>query len=738
MYKKLSRCFLSRYIVLLVISVLALPGMGQQLEDLTQPKIAVVLSGGGAKGFAHIGVLKILEQEGIPIDIIVGTSIGSLVGGIYSLGYEAAEIESLVKSLNWENTIKDDVPRLFLSKNMQLLKQRYVLSLPISEEKKIMLPQSVMKGQNVLNIFCSLASEVPVDADFSKLPIPFACIAADLETGEEVVLNKGFLPTAMYSSMAIPFAFKPVERDGRLLVDGGIVNGFPADVAKAMGADIIIGVDIRDDDYAKEDLKSMDIILNQLIGFFDKEKSAANKKICDLIIRPDITDYSVSSFNKQAVDSLILRGEEATMDVIDQLNEIKSKYNLQPHPLTNKIVKPEHWHITKVKYNGKFHLNNDHLDRTLGLETPGDYSSEDIKAGIDRIYGLGGFKQIYYYLESNEEATTLHLNIEAEKVFTQNIGFKVNTTNAASILLNTTRRNYKNLIGLVSVSSELSVNPGLDIILETNKMKFPTVGITVKGKYQDINVYADGEKLYKPNLFYASGGIYFYQPLLKNSRFGLSIQEEYFNGEIFSKSSESQLGIDKIDMWLSNAYAYLSFDNMDDFYFPHKGIAVTVKFSLLGKFLKDKEIYPVLSFKMQNVIPVGPKTAFLFDTYGRGLFNSEYPQVKSSMVGGEPYSQYFDYHLPFVGLLAVNIADSYTYVSLIGVRVNVFKSQYVSVLVNGMWQGSNAIFRGGMNATYGVGVRYSVKTILGPLDATLGYSKTTDKPTFSANFGYWF
>ncbi len=727
-----------RYIGVLALLFCTIGGVAQQMEEINQPKVALVLSGGGAKGFAHIGVLKILEQEKIPVDIIVGTSMGGLVGGIYSMGYEAAEIESLVQSLNWENTIKDDVPRLSLSKNIQALSQRYFLSLPISEDKKIMLPQGVMKGQNVINIFCGLAGEVPVDADFSKLPISFACIAADLETGEEVVLNKGFLPSAMYSSMAIPFAFRPSSRNGRLLVDGGIVNNFPADVAKEMGADIIIGVDIRDDDYTKEDLKSMSNILNQLIGFFDKEKSIANKSLCDLIIRPDIAGYSVSSFTEQAVDSLILRGERAAMEVVDRLNEIKSEYGLQPRPLVKKFVKPEHWHITEIKFKGRYHLNNDFLEKTFGLEIPGDYSPEDIKAGIDRMYGLGGFEQIYYYLESSEGASTLHLNIEAEKNFTQNIGFKVNTTDAAAILLNITRRDYKNIIGLISVSSELSVNPGADITLETNKTGFPTVGLKVKAKQQNINVYAKGNKLYKSSLFYASGGFYFYQPLLKSSIFGVGFQEEYFNGDVFSRSGSSQLETDKVDMFLFNAYTYLSFDNMDDFYFPQKGITMITKFSLLDNFWQDKEVCPVLSYKMQNVVPLGLKTVLLFDIYGRGLFNTRYPQFKSTMVGGELYSQYFDYHLPFVGLRAVNITDSYTYTSSIGFRLNVAKSQYATVLVNGIWQGSDMLFRNGMKATYGGGIRYSIKTMLGPLDATLGYSGMADKPTFSANFGFWF
>ena len=715
------------------------PVVGQQYNsEQKRPKIAVVLSGGGAKGFAHIGVLKVLEQEGIPIDIIVGTSMGGLVGGFYSIGYDATEIENLVKSLNWEKTLSDDVSRLSQSKNEQLLNQRYFLSLPISDQKEISLPQGVMKGQNILNIFCGLTGEVPADADFSKFPISFACVATDLETGEEVVLNNGFLPTAMYSSMAIPLVFQPSDRDGRLLVDGGIVNNFPTDVAKQMGADIIIGVDIRNDYYKRDKLKSMDNVLGQLIGFFDQDKYSTNINLCDLIIRPDISGYSVSSFNNNAVDTLILRGEKATFDVIAQLEEIKLKYNLQPRIQTPKLVTPDNWHITKVSYSGSYHLSNDFLEKTLGLEISGDYSSEDIKAGIDRIYGLGGFRQIYYVLESNEEGETLHLELEAEKVFTQNFGFKVNTTDAAAILLNTTLNNYESIFGLFSTSLELSVNPGLDITLETNKANLPTVGINLEGKYQNINIFDKGERLFKTNLFYTSGGFYVYQPVFKNYHFGAGINGEYFNGDLFSKESSMQVDENKIDLFLSNIYTYVSFDNMDDFYFPTKGISMMTKFSLMGDLGDESKISPALSFKMKTIIPSWGKAAWLFDLYGRGLFDTNYSDVKMTLVGGEPYSQYFDYHIPFVGLPAVNVGQEYVYVASLGYRINISGSHYLSLIMNGFVQDSDWLLRDNAEIIYGGGIRYSLKTKLGPLDTTLGFSNVVSKPTFSASFGYWF
>lgn len=713
------------------------PLIGYAQEKPVRPKIALVLSGGGAKGFAHIGVLKVLEKEGIPIDLIVGTSMGSLVGGIYSLGYNASELEELVKSLNWETTLSDDVPRAFLSKNDQQLKQRYIFSLPINGNKKVSLPQGFIKGQNVINIFCGLAGNVPVEADFSKFPIPFACVAIDLETGKEVVIKNGFLPTAMFSSMAIPIAFQSSDYNGQFLADGGMVNNFPADVAKQMGADIIIGVDIRNDFFDRENLQSLDNVVNQLIGFFDLTKKSINDSLCNLIIRPDITGYSMTSFTNDAADSLILRGEKATLKIKSQIRELKAKYQLDAPEKSRKLVKPDKWHITDLTFMGDYRLAEDFLRTTLNMEIPGDFSSEEIKTAIDRIYGLGGFDRIYYNLIDTENGKLLNLNITTQKVYTQNIGFKANTTDAAAILINTTRKDYKNIFGLLSASAELSVNPGLNLVAETNKTNLPTLGINLKGKYQNYNIFDNGNKILEANVFYTSGSVYFYKPFIHHLDLGMGIQEEYFHGDIFSKEI-SLVTASKTDFFLTNAYFYLSFDSMDDFYFPTKGTNLYAEFSLMADFKRTNEISPVALFKMKNVIPLDENASLLFDLYGRALFNSDFTVTRNTLVGGESYSQYFNYHFPFVGLPAVSVTERYTYISLIGLRIKMAKSQYVSFLLNGMWQDTDAIFGGGVKAIYGGGIRYSIKTMLGPLDMTFGYSGSTDKPTFSANFGYWF
>ncbi|WP_423127086.1 patatin-like phospholipase family protein [Gaoshiqia sp. Z1-71] len=728
----------------LLLLILALPvsktTQAQSASDLASyPKVAVVLSGGGAKGFAHVGVLKVLEEEGIPIDIIVGTSIGSLIGGFYSIGYSADEIQKIIEKQDWEAILSDDVPRLCLSENDKVLSQRYLFSLPYSDEKKLSLPMGMIKGQNVMNLFCGLAGNVPADADFTKLPVSFACVAANLETGREVVMKNGFLPSAMYSSMAIPGAFGPSKRDGMILVDGGVVNNFPVDVAKEMGADIIIGVDIRGGFYTRDEIKSMGKILGQMINFLGMEKDAANSGICDLIIRPDIAGYSVSSFTGEAADTLFLRGKKAAGLVRDQLSEMKEKYQLKPREKSRAFIAPEEWEINDLNLTGAKQMNESFLLKRFNLPVPGSYSYEEIKDAIDRLYGYGGFDKIYFTL--NEHASggkTLELTITTEKEFSMNIGFKVNTTDAAALLLNLTRKNYSNTLGLLSASVELSANPGFSLMAETNKNDFPALGTEIKGKYQNYDIYEKGDKLMNADLFYASGSIYLYQSFLRWYHIGFGLQEEYFNGDVFTKGNTfSPVSSAQIDRFNTNVYSYFSVDNMDNFYFPVKGTNLYAEFSLNADF-KNENVNSALLFKMKNVIPLWHNTVLLCNLYGRALFSPEYLMVKTTFIGGDSYSQYFSYHLPFYGLPPVVVADRYSAIGLLGLRLKLPKSQYVSFMFNLLQQGSSPADWAEANTVYGGGIKYSVKTMIGPMDIGMGYSNLSDELSFSANLGYWF
>ena len=226
---------MKRILVFLLVLFVMLDVQGQR------KKVGLVLSGGGAKGVAHIGVLKVLEEAGIPIDYIAGTSMGSLVGALYAIGYDAHTMDSLVRRQDWTFLLSDKVYRYNLPFSEKEETEKYLVSVPIKNNREIKIPSGFISGQNIYNLFSDLTIGYHDSLDFKKLPIPFACVASNLVDGQEVIQDCGVLPLAMRASMAIPGAFAPVRKDGMVLVDGGISNNFPVDIAKAMGADIIIG-----------------------------------------------------------------------------------------------------------------------------------------------------------------------------------------------------------------------------------------------------------------------------------------------------------------------------------------------------------------------------------------------------------------------------------------------------------------------------------------------------------------
>jgi len=292
-------------------------------------KIGLVLSGGGAKGFAHIGVLKALEKAGIKIDYIGGTSMGAVVGGLYASGYNATQIDSIFYNTDFDELLQDYIPRSSKSFYEKRNDEMYALSLPFNK-LKIGIPISLSKGMYNYNLLSKLTHKVRNIRDFNKLPIPFLCVATDIEKGEPVVLQSGYLAQAMLASSAFPSLFSPVEIDGKLLIDGGVVNNYPAEEVRKMGADIIIGVDVQDDLKDRKSLKDATRILVQITNLDMIKKMKEKIKITDIYIKPDISNYGVISFDEG--QEIIKKGEEATMlqlEAINKLADPSQSYTLQ-------------------------------------------------------------------------------------------------------------------------------------------------------------------------------------------------------------------------------------------------------------------------------------------------------------------------------------------------------------------------------------------------------------------------
>src|SRR5574344_2604359 len=311
---QMKRTCLSRLLLIIIGLVICCGNIQSQRK-----KVGLVLGGGGAKGAAEVGVLKVIEEAGIPIDYIVGTSIGSIVGGMYSIGYRSQTLDSLFRTQDWIFLLSDQVKREDVSAFSKDERERYLLRVPLSLKKNTPMAAGLVTGQNIYNLFSNMTIGYHNVSSFDNLPIPFKCVAVDVVSGKEVVLSSGSLPLAMRSSMSIPGVFSPVEMGNMLLIDGGALNNFPADVVKRMGADIIIGIDLSTGWKKKEELGSMSNILNQLLNVMGEDKYLQNKKIPDLYINPPLKGYGPASFQRAEIDSMINIGERTARSQWDEL-----------------------------------------------------------------------------------------------------------------------------------------------------------------------------------------------------------------------------------------------------------------------------------------------------------------------------------------------------------------------------------------------------------------------------------
>ena len=269
-------------------------------QETKHPKIGVVLSGGGAKGIAHIGILKALEEEGIRPDFIVGTSMGSIIGGLYSLGYNADQLDSIIRQIDWDLVLSNNIPYNYISFEEKQYYTRYLVSLSF-KDGKLALPSGMIEGQmlgQVLNRYTWPAMKYD---NFDEFPIPFRCVATDVSTAEPIIFKDGSLAEALRASMAIPTVFTAADLDSTLAVDGGVLDNFPVDVVKRMGADYVIGVNVSDEGLEKaKDIGSMTGILMQVAMFPSLKKVKSDIKKCDIYIKPDLKDYSTGSFSSYA------------------------------------------------------------------------------------------------------------------------------------------------------------------------------------------------------------------------------------------------------------------------------------------------------------------------------------------------------------------------------------------------------------------------------------------------------
>ena len=445
----------------ILVLVLLIPMVSLAQVD-TQPKIAVVLSGGGAKGLAHIGVLKALENAGIYPDIITGTSMGSVIGGLYATGYSADEISEISRNMDWDKILSNQVPLSQIAFEEKAYYGRYIAELPIINNQP-KLPQGLIEGQKLHEELSRLTRSVHDIRDFDKLPIPFRAVATNIATGERVVLSKGFLPTAIRASMAIPTVFTPVKINDTLLVDGGLVRNFPVQEAIDMGADIVIGVFVSTDLEDVDGLEDMFDILLQSSWVMSAYDSRAQQKLVNIYIAPDLAEFGTMGFDQ--TDSIIARGyttgnhfQTRFNSLRDSLQSIGKVFKKPTVDIANDSL-----YIGNVSIVGNDKISDDFILGKLNLKSKQKIAITELNHKIEQVYGTRYFKKIDYEIIHSNGLSDIQINV-IEVIQTRlKSALHYNNERRVGLNLNLTIRNK--LLNNSRFIAELDIaeNPRLDL-----------------------------------------------------------------------------------------------------------------------------------------------------------------------------------------------------------------------------------------------------------------------------------
>lgn len=656
-----------------------------------RPKVAVVLSGGGAKGTAHIGTLKVIEKAGIPIDYVVGTSMGAIVGGLYAIGYTPEQLDSLVNVQDWKFLLSDGPnPKKELLDN-RLKSEQYVLSIPFTLKAADVTDAGIIKGKNLAKLFSTLTDGYQDSVNFSRLPIPFACVSENIVNGTEVVFHEGILATAMRSSMSIPGVFSPIYLDGMVLVDGGLINNYPVDVALKMGADLIIGVTLQGPLRDASELSSVKDIFNQIISLQGEKKYQENLRKTNVLIKVDVEGYSAASFSKEAIDTLIVRGEKAACDEWDKLLALKKELG----------------------------LSRDYQPRRPGpfpIPTPAESSTIPVDPQI-----------------ADDEPRENKLNI----------GIRFDTEELAALLANAEFYFGKKRKSQVGVTARLGKRTMARVGYNYLWKKGWQAGLDYQFDYKDIDIYNEGRRTLNVTFTHHqvdAGVARDWNKLQING--GISFEHYNYNDLL---SLEPVEGVMFRNESLFSYYVGLLYNSLNGRSVPTKGMSWSAQYRLYTDNLfqyKDGNPVSVLSASWMGCFTPWKNFTVMPSVDGRMLAgNSRYTFAMANLVGGDIAGRYMPQQIPFVGIKRAEIALDRLVVAALSLRQQIVKNQYILLTGNYGYSSGGGHRRISSSGSYdmaGFGVSYIYNSLLGPLQVQLNWSNRTKKVGWYAGFGFVF
>lgn len=625
---------------LLSCLLLCLLPLALQAAEPPRPKIGLVLSGGAARGLAHIGVLKALEEQGIQIDAIAGTSMGAVIGGLYASGYKIDELEKLALGIDWKQALSDAPPREDVPFRRKQDDRDFLVKQQLSfrDDGSLGLPLGVIQGQNLALLLESMLAHASGTRDFDKLPIPFRAVATDIASGEKVVFRRGHLPQVVRASMSIPAVFAPVELDGRLLVDGGMTDNIPLDVVREMGVDIAIVVDIGTPLRSRKQLATVVDVLNQSITLMTRrnsEEQLATLHRNDILIQPALASYGSTDFGR--AQDIIDAGYRATRILDARLA------GLRPPPTPDAELVAARAPEQRTPVINTIRIENDskvsdaviryYIRQPLG--EPLDLDRLRIDMGT--LYGLDYFEQVQYRVARKGREHALVISARGKRSGTDYLRLGLNLSDdmrgdsafniGASYRVNGINSLGGEWLSRAQLGDQQDLYSEFYQPLDTGSRYF--VAPYVNLQTQNVEATLDNNPIAEYRLERYGFGLNIGRQIANNGEIRLGIGEAWGKADV-KIGDRSLPRVSFSEGFYALKY---SFDSLDNVYFPHAGENINLTLRQFDPSLGSTQRYRQWEFSLDKALSEGPNTWILGGRYGRTLDNAEVV-TSSFLLGG--------------------------------------------------------------------------------------------------------
>ncbi len=689
------------------------------------PKIGLSLAGGGAKGFSHVGVLKVLDSLGVKVDYISGTSMGAIVGGLYASGYSGKEIEKIVMDTDFYSLIRDPKSRKessFFNKSVD----KYLFTIPL-KNGKITLPSSISSGQKNVYLLKELFKNVSNVNDFSKLPIPFMCVATNLESGNMKIFESGDLVQSIMASSAFPSLMDPVKIGDSIYIDGAMTVNYPSKPLKDKGIDIVIGVDLNQDLSKREDLNNIISILNQVIDFGIQKDTRRQYKHTDINIKPNLTGMTATSYDdkKKILDSGYVEGLKYAA-ILDQLPKREfDRLRQAVNPIYSNVYK-----IDSISIDGGRIYGKNYVLGKMGLRLPSLQTYGSINRGLDKLVATNNYSFINYDIvtENNFNYLKLYVTEDEARHFLK-VGLHYDEIFKTGLLLNYSAKRLLFKNSNLSLDVIVGDKPRYYLNYFVDNGYIPGFGIYSSGMSFDLrnssNINAD-------NWEWLRNEVYIQSVWKDKFAIGAGISHDYFEAEIN--------GLNKRYNRFLNPYVFLKSDTQNDRDFPTKGFYLNAEGKVIDlmKSEVEKRLIQVKADVRVN-LPITKQLSYHLNLYGGITIGENLPEFYQYRLGGI-FEQNIVNFKNFSGFYFAQLNSNNVVLVSNDLQFKFYKNLFLSGNFSFANLSDDISFEDAVKVNYSsLGATFGYKSPFGQIKLNFSHSlKNNQKGIFSVILGHWF